>query len=356
MSFLTRRKYLNGSWGNYYIVYFEDGKRKVKSTKTKRKGEADKIRLRYLESLKDRVDNKILFTDFKRDYLDFLEPNHMHKTVLSYRCAFNEFIRILGDKNMDSYSLKEIDSFLLTKTKECQSNYTAKKYKNHLRVAFEQAKKWGYIKTNLFNECMKVKVDQNEVKFMSIEEFKKLMNVVDNELYSNIFVFAVSTGMRLGEIIHLKKDDLDLNNKTILVRSDNEHRTKSKKSRTIEIAQILFPLISKYMESNSQYVFEKNGKILSPSGIAHKFKYYLRKAKLDDNYNFHTLRKTYGSWLLQKGVPIEKISKFLGHCNILVTQMHYASLIKDKFDGEVNAISELLQPDSLSKPKEKIIL
>lgn len=343
MAFLINKKNKFGKKGNWILVYFDaDGIRKEKTSRTKNRTEAEKFKIKFLETIHSNFKG-IKLTDFAEEYLEHIKPTHTLKTYKAFKSSFREFLRIAGNKNLNLYSVKDIDKFLLTKINEA-SKYTARKYKSHLRTAFTKALIWKYINYNVFQDCMKIQINNYKVKCFSVEEYKNLIKNVDNELFNDIINFALYTGMRLGEIIHLKKEHIDLNKRIILINSSSEHETKSKRSRKIQIAEALFNIIKKNIDRNKTYLFEgviKRNK-LDPHFVSRKFKYYIRKANLDEGYYFHCLRKTYGSWLLQSGVSIEKISKYLGHSNIRITQEYYATFINDDFNNEVDNITKFL--------------
>jgi site-specific recombinase XerD len=76
------------------------------------------------------------------------------------------------------------------------------------------------------------------------------------------------------------------------------------------------------MKSNSNIVFTYQGKPIKQDFISKKFKKYVIKANLNPNLNFHSLRHTFASWLVQRGVSIYEVSKLLGHSDIKVTKIY----------------------------------
>jgi len=88
---------------------------------------------------------------------------------------------------------------------------------------------------------------------------------------------------------------------------------------------------------NSNLVFTISGCRIQQDYIVHNFKKYIRIAGLRDELHFHSLRHTFATWLVQKGVSIYKVSKLLGHADVKTTQI-YASLMLDDLQNTVDIL------------------
>ncbi|MHA1988885.1 MAG: tyrosine-type recombinase/integrase [Promethearchaeota archaeon] len=119
--------------------------------------------------------------------------------------------------------------------------------------------------------------------------------------------------------------------------------TKSRKVRFIPIAnpvkEILLKNPPSILSISKYFVFNNgNGIPFRADTISKKFKKAVRKAELPEEIHFHSLRSSFGSLLLQRGISISVISKLLGHSSISVTEKHYVSL---SFHNLVDAMSSL---------------
>jgi site-specific recombinase XerD len=92
--------------------------------------------------------------------------------------------------------------------------------------------------------------------------------------------------------------------------------------------------------SNSNLVFTINGCRIQQDYIIHHFKKYIRKAGLRDELHFHSLRHTFATRLVQKGVSIYKVSKLLGHADVKTTQI-YASLMLYDLQNTVTLLDDV---------------
>ncbi|MCH8014476.1 MAG: site-specific integrase [Candidatus Dadabacteria bacterium] len=146
--------------------------------------------------------------------------------------------------------------------------------------------------------------------FANKEEFKKLYASASTELKS-ILITAYTTGMRLGEILNLKWEDVDLKEEYILVRD-----SKNYESRTISIHPTLKETLSHLKTiSESDFTFEGRKtikrawqKALRLSGIAH--------------CRFHDLRHTFASNLVMNGVDIVTVAELMGHKDLSMTKRY----------------------------------
>lgn len=314
---------------NWYLYYFVGGKRKKISTGKKNKHEAKTWADNFLANDNSVIEYQFIkASDFCREFTDSLPRRP--KTVKAYKTAFNQLIEFCGDKNLNQYSIKEATSFLNEKLKR-SSPWTAKKYRSALITAFNRAVKLRYIKHNVFLETYSITAVPGVPRSYTDEEMSKLLSVIDNPLYKDIVLFGFYTGMRLDEILRIRKENIF--NKLIILPTSKED-----KPRIVSVPDALLPIIAERLLSAKEYLFEYRERKVKMETVSHIFSKYVRRAGLDTKLNFHCLRKTFGSRLLQSGVDLKVISEMLGHSSYRVTEQFYAALLKGYRD-EVNLLS-----------------
>ncbi len=152
---------------------------------------------------------------------------------------------------------------------------------------------------------------------------------------------ALYTGMRKGELLKLRWQNVDSKKRQIKVE-----KTKSKKVRFIPINSVLFDELEglKLKRGTEQRVF--------PFWYIQKaWENARRRAGLED-LTLHDLRRTFGTRLLEAGVDIVTISKLYGHSSVLVTQRYLHP--KDKLSRE--AVETLFKnPNEKNKNEEKLL-
>lgn len=325
----------------YQIVYFVDGKRTKKSTGTSKLDEAKKFLANFSASHKQNnfvieLNPSITISEFRDEYIGYSKLSKSEYYIKrSIEPAFKFFIQSIGDKNLRTISLKEIDNFILTKFKHSQS--AAALYYRTLKAAFTKAVSWNFIYDNPFKKIKLPKVSKSFPVFISEAELKLIINNTKDQLLKNIFTFAFYTGMRLGEILNMKWDWIDQKQKVIILKNSTTFQTKSKKERIIPIHHNVITILSP-LNKNNEYVFNRTPEMkLNENYVSKQFKKAVRSAKLNDDIHFHSLRHSFASNLVQRGVNLYVVKELLGHEDIKTTQV-YSHLTQDSLSIAVNCL------------------
>jgi site-specific recombinase XerD len=131
-----------------------------------------------------------------------------------------------------------------------------------------------------------------------------------------------------------------------VVQNYASFKTKNKKPRTIPLNNTLFQLLQNRLPKIidiklDDYLFAKYpGVPYSIEYVSKSFKKVVRKLGLNKKYHFHLLRVSFGSHLIQRGIPISTISKLLGHSSISVTEKHYISLSMENLANAVKVLDQ----------------
>ncbi|NNG27784.1 MAG: site-specific integrase [Ignavibacteriaceae bacterium] len=332
--FLSKRP--NG----YYYVFYEtpSGKRNSVSTKSKNKRNALKFLSEFQKNLIVASENEVTIIDLKTfsfDYLKFSEKFHRPKTYYMLKIIFEQFKEHLGNPVLNEITTRDCEIFIYKKADVSQ--YTAQKYLAHLRAAFNKALTQGYIRENPLRKINNFKIPETLPKFFSEDEFQSLLKVVEDEDLKDLIIFAINTGLRQMELITLEWNQIDFTSRTLIL-NNRSNITKSKKVRNVPLNTSAFSVLEKRkIFAVSKKVFTYKGGIIIQDFISKKFKKLVIKAKINTDFNFHSLRHTFASWLVQKGVSIYEVSKLLGHSDIKTTQI-YAHLRSDDLRNAVEML------------------
>ncbi|MEM6325849.1 MAG: tyrosine-type recombinase/integrase [Bacteroidota bacterium] len=132
----------------------------------------------------------------------------------------------------------------------------------------------------------------------------------------------VYLGLRAGEVVHLRWDDVDLARRTLRVSNSEGFETKTGKERVLPLAGPPFEVLLG-MERHAGWVFPSaTGRRLHPNYLSRRFKQMARAAGLPDHVCFHTTRHTAASWLAERGVGVEAIRAYMGHSSVRVTEKY----------------------------------
>jgi len=327
--------------GIYYVYYYgRNGKRTCKSTKSKFKMEA----LKFLTEFSTKVNREVKgmyntpkMEEFFKEFLQYSERVHTWKTTLTYKTTFNALIKFFGNIQLDELGTKNIEDYLQHRIKEA-SIHTGRKDIINIKASLNWAVENEYLLENPSKTIKRIKTPERLPIFFSQLDFKKLIAVIDIEVIKDIVLFAVNTGMRQNEILNLRLSQIDYKNR--VVHLDNRyHLTKSKKIRTIPLNETAYNVVIRNNKMNfEERVFMRNGLPIKQDYIVHKFKKYINQTGLNPKLNFHSLRHTFASWLVQNGVPIYEVSKLLGHSDIKTTEI-YSHLRAEDLRDSVNLLN-----------------
>lgn len=155
-------------------------------------------------------------------------------------------------------------------------------------------------------------------KILSKEDIQKIINLNTNLKHRLIIKILYSSGLRLQELIDLKRNDIDFDRNLIFVKSG-----KGKKDRFTLLSQELKLDLLKYYSSYSfktDYVFEGRNKKYSKKSVQKILEYSGKK--IDKRITPHMLRHSFATHLLESGVDIRYIQELLGHSNVKTTEIY----------------------------------
>src|SRR5690606_12285136 len=197
-----------------------------------------------------------------------------------------------------------------------------------LKAAFSKAVAWNYLSDNPLKKIKAPKVAKLLPVFISETELKLIIGNTSEQFLKDLFLTAFYTGMRIGELVNMKWSWIDLKQNIITVQCSESFTTKSKKERIIPICATLrnnilsrFPKIVKI--STDEFVFSRiPGIKLNEDFVSKKFKKVVRAVGLNEKIHFHTLRHSFASLLVQRGVSLYVVKELLGHENLITTQIY----------------------------------
>ena len=320
----------------------EEGKRKKRSTKKKLKSEALNYLSVFRENLEKEKEIKIVFIqDFETEYLSYIKSMRAASYHRSIKYTMDCMIAFTGNLKLNQLDYRLMEKFIL-KQYESSKSCSALYYRT-LKSAFEKALSWGYIKENPFRKFKSPKVPKTFPVFIDYKMVNIIVEKEKSALMKDIYFTAFLTGMRLGELVNLKWNSVDLNTQAIKVECSRTFTTKSKRERIIPINKTLFELLRKrtpkIIDINQEgFVFCKKQQVkLNEDFVSKSFKKAVKLSGLNDAIHFHTLRHSFASSLIQKGVSLYVIMELLGHSDISVTQI-YSHLKQDNLTDAVRLL------------------
>ncbi len=377
---VTVRQKVKGKGKPWWVFVAHDGRRTSKLVGDKAAAEtvASKIRakLQLGEFGFEEKRSVPLFKDFAQGFMEtYSAMNHKASTRDSYRGVLDlHLLPCFGDMSLDSISRKDVKKFLYDKQHEGLSPASVRNLKAYLSCILNQSVDDEIIKANPASRTGKLikKADRTkEVNPFTWEE-KALFESTAKEHYPRyypLFLTALRTGMRVGELIALQPGDLDFRGNFIEVRRScvrgRMSTPKSGKVRRVDMSKQLASVLKTYLTERKKEALKKGwgeppewlfyngeGKLIDINNLRKRVFYKcLEKAKLR-RIRIHDLRHTYATLRIATGHNIADVSKQLGHHSINITVDTYHHWAPGSNRGEVDQLDRQTAPGcTLSAPR-----
>jgi integrase len=333
----------------YQLIYFVDGKRTKISTKTSDKKEAQKFLKTFVPRPKGNIKEteqpkekkvKIKLSSFIEEHKTYVSNTYSEKYLKkAVRPSFAALQKNIPDMPLQTISTRIIDQFISSAS--ASSKHSASLYYRTLKAAFNKAVVWNYIEVNPFNKIKTPKVPKSFPVFISESELIEILNKTEMQLMKDIFTTAFYTGMRLGELLNMKWNWIDFPQNLITIKNSSEFNSKNKRERIIPIHQKVQTILQNRFQlgrlPDSLVFYRYEGIKLNDDFVSKQFKKAVRAANLNDKIHFHSLRHSFASALVQRGISLYAVKELLGHENIKTTQI-YSHLQKDNLMEAVNLL------------------
>jgi integrase len=187
-----------------------------------------------------------------------------------------------------------------------------------VRAIFGKGVEWNYCRTNPTNGIRRLKEPPGRVRFLNDDERKALLKACSSRL-RQIVEITLDTGLRKGELLSLRWENVDLKNRMIRVE-----RSKNGERRDVPMTDLVYETFQSIPRRvDSPFVFA-NSDGTAPESVSTAWYNALETSGVE-NFTFHDLRHTFASNLVMGGVDIRSVQTLLGHKNISMT-MRYAHL------------------------------
>jgi integrase/recombinase XerD len=215
---------------------------------------------------------------------------------------------------------------------------------NALKFYYEQVLK----REKFFYEIPRPKKHLQLPKVLSEREIGRLFRAVNNIKHKAILFTAYSAGLRVSEVVNIKIKDIDSNRMQIFVE-----KAKGKKDRYVGLGVLLLDILRAYLQQCSPkpkvYLFENPnvpGEAYSVRSAQKVFQMSKDQAGILKTVGIHSLRHSFATHLLEKGIDIRYIKDLLGHFSIKTTE-RYLHVRKEQLITIPNPLDELLKAGEL---------
>lgn len=366
---ISRRK--GGGWMGQYVVHTAEG-RKRRTVYGKTRAEVAKKLARALSQREDGLvfdaGNLKVGEYLERWLKDSVEGNVRSRTLSNYQMQVRRHIvPALGGIKLKALSPAHVQGLYRQKLDSGLAPSSVRYIHAVLHRALKQALRWGLVPRNVSEAVDLPKLVNEEVDALLPEEARAFLEAAHGDRFEALYVVAVTTGMRRGELLGLRWPDITLDGTATLRVARQLQRMrdgsglkfvppKSGKGRTIRLplrtvetlkahrarqAEEKLKAGSLYQDGGLVFATEV-GTPLEPSNIDRRsFKPLLAKAGLPD-MRFHDLRHTCATVLLTEGVNPKFVQELLGHADIGLTLGTYSHFLPSMGDQTANAMESAL--------------
>ncbi len=350
-----------------------DGKRKYFYGKTQK--EVKEKREAFLQDVRQGVAvdaKKQTVEDFLKGWLENSQRQSVRPRTYE---RYEEVVRlhivpVLGKYPLQKLLPQHVQAFYTQKLEEGYSPTTVLHIHNVLHKALKLAVRWGLTARNVCELVDRPRAARFEGRALTPEQAQKLLDTARGHSMEALFSLALATGMRRGELMGLKWQDIDFEHgilriQRVLSRVPSklpgkgyvEAEPKTRKSRRdIVVAPFALEALKKHRErqlelrakagevwQDHDYVFCTSiGTYLNPTrDILNQLKLLLKEAGLPD-IRFHDLRHSVASLLFKAGIHPKIVQEILGHSNISITLDIYSHMLPTMQDGAAGWLDDLL--------------
>lgn len=208
-----------------------------------------------------------------------------------------------------------------------------------MRRMFNVARReWKWVKENpVADLSFSVGNSNARDRWLTLEEERRLLECSERPVWLRpLLVVALHTGMRKGEILRLRWQDIDFGRKILIV-----HKSKNGQKRGIPMSEVLTETLLKRKQETK--IIDISGRVFPIADRSLRVAYAkaLEKAGIEE-FRFHDLRHTFATRLVQAGVDLYRVQRLLGHKSIVVT-MRYSHHFPESLRSSVEVLDGLSQ-------------
>lgn len=252
--------------------------------------------------------------------------------------------RFFGDVLLSEVTPKRIVAYKNQRYAEKVMPATINRELATLKKAFNLGRReWEWCTDNPVTRVSMEQENNARDRWLSCEEEYRLCQVAPGWL-RDIVIFAIHTGLRMGEILALTWQAVDLSRRTLMVM-----KSKNGERRTIPLNRTVMDLLlsrSRITPREATSIFwSEAGTPLDGPNLRRAFRSALKKAKIED-LHFHDLRHTFATRIVQVGVDLYKVQRLLGHKSPQMTQRyahHYPESLRDGVEALERVSTNLAQ-------------
>ncbi|MCP4481753.1 MAG: site-specific tyrosine recombinase XerD [bacterium] len=266
--------------------------------------------------------------NYLQNFLDYLtaERNLSPHTISAYKRDLLRYFLYLEDKGIEllKVSHKEINEYLWQRKAAGLTVKSLARFSSSIKMFHQFLIAEEYTKNDPTINLASPKISETLPEYLTLEEVELFLSQPNEREPQGLRDKAMlelmyATGMRVSELINIKKADLSLKDGYLKCKG------KGNKERLIPVTDIAIKLIKAYLrkEQGSEYLFISNRKSpFSRVGFWKIVKKYALKSAINKNIKPHTLRHSFATHLIANDANLRNVQEMLGHSSVATTQIY----------------------------------
>ncbi len=299
-------------------------------------------------------------------WIDIKKRTVRNHTLEAYERCYRLHIKpVLGSMSIQDVKVYHIQDIFNQMADTGYRNSTIRQVHMTLHGMFEYAVDGDVILSNPCKKSLKSNIGKESVikDALTISEQKNLLIHAQDAQFENQFWFVLQTGLRTGEIVGLKWEDVSFEKKTIQIRRTMCYQSKSRQwvsgepksragKRTIPLTDEAIAILKRQKEKNRsnkvipiewrEYVFlGDDGRPITNQRFNRCLKKVCDKASIR-RISMHILRHTFATRCIEAGMKIKTLETLMGHSSIGITMDRYAHTTEDEREKEIRMVADAL--------------
>jgi integrase len=288
-------------------------------------------------------------------WLEAIRDNVRPGTFKPYEAIVRLHVKpTLGRTKLDKLNAMQLEKLYRQKLDAGLSARRVRYIHVTIRKALKDAVRLQLLSRNVADAAIPPRPVKSEIEPLTQDQMRSLLDAARGDKLEALYVLAITTGMRQGELLGLQWKDIDFESGTLRVsRSVYDGVISPPKTnagqRTIRLSKLAKAALRKHrVESAKQRISEwvfpnARGTTIGHQNLHNRsWKPLLKRAGLPHSVRFHDLRHSCISLLLARGVPIKVVSEMAGHADVSITLSVYGHVLPDMQSTAADGIDEAL--------------
>lgn len=247
---------------------------------------------------------------------ELLSRKYSYKTVKGYLYYNRDFLNFIG-KSPSEINDEDIKKYLVYLSEERQSaTSTLNQAINALKFYYG-----SMLKKKFVYEVKRPRKDKKLPVVLSQEEIAKILSSIDNTKHKAILMLVYSAGLRVGEVVRLKPEDIDSKRMLIHIKG-----AKGRKDRYTLLSETALEILREYWRQYKpqKWLFEgaRKDRYITTRTVDKIMEHACTKAGINKDVSVHTLRHSFATHLLEGGTDLRYIQELLGHASSKTTEIY----------------------------------